>query len=103
MTSDHTDHTDYAAALRLLGNGSPHPIARLAEAILNAAAAELLEQLDDDHPDHPAECSALMAEVVEAVEDREELPSCVEGWEYWFGCSQAFRAYEAARELWAAN
>lgn len=91
------------AALEILGSGRPNLADRLHEALLDAAADDLLAQLDDSHPDYPEKCAELMAEVEAAVEAREELSPPVEGWEYWFGCGSAFRAYAAALEIYAAE
>lgn len=86
--------------------GSRNP-SDLAERLLTVAAAELAVRMQseidavgsDCHPDHPKEAKALAADVLHAVETWDDLPVCVEGWEYWFGCAGVFRAYSIALDL----
>jgi hypothetical protein len=90
---------DLATALEILGSSDLDPIARLQEELLEQAAQKLLAEIDDDHPDHPEKCAELAAEITEAVEAREEINRPVEGWDYWFGDSSNFRAYENALKI----
>lgn len=94
--------TNTVDAIAILGSPSQHSIRNLADSILDAAAANLLGQLDgSDHPDNATVAEDLANDVREAVESRDEITAPVEGWEYWFGCAAAFRAYTSAIELHA--
>ena len=91
--------TSLTSALAILGSSDLDPIARLQEELLEQAAQQLLASIDDEHPDHPEKCAELAAEITEAVESREEINRPVEGWDYWFGDSTYFRAYENALKI----
>jgi hypothetical protein len=95
--------SDLAAALEILGSNQGNPIEQLQEAIIFQAAKDVIAALHQGHPDHPEQCEALAEEIAAAVEAREEINCPVEGWDYWFGDSTPFRAYENALKLYNLN
>jgi hypothetical protein len=89
--------SDLAAALEILGSNQGNAIEQLQEALMFQAAKDVIAAL---HPDHQEECEALSDEIATAVESYEEINCPTEGWDYWFGDSTPFRAYQNALRLY---
>jgi len=83
-------------ALEILGSNQGNPLEQLQEAIMFQAAKNVIAALHPEHPDHPAECEALSKEIATAVASYREINRPTEGWDYWFGDSTPFRAYQNA-------
>ena len=92
--------SDISAALEILSSNQGDPLEQLQEALLEQSASNLLSVLDGSHPDHPEQCEALAEEIAAAIEAREEINCPTEGWDYWFGDSTPFRAYQNALRLY---
>ena len=92
--------SDLSAALEILGSNQGNPLEQLQEAIMFQAAKDVIAALHPDHPDHQAECEALSKEIAAAVASYDEINCPTEGWDYWFGDSTPFRAYQNALRLY---
>jgi hypothetical protein len=92
--------SDLAAALEILGSNQGNPIEQLQEALMFQAAKDVIAALYVDEYNHPEQCEAHAEEIAAAVAAREEIPRPSEGWDYWFGDSTPFRAYENALKLY---
>lgn len=93
--------SDLSAALEILGSNQRNPIEQLQEALMFEAAKGVIAALHPGHPDHQEECESISEEIAAAVEAREEIHCPTEGWDYWFGDSTPFRAYQNALNLYA--
>ena len=92
--------SDLAAALEILGSNQGDPLEQLQEAIMYQAAKDVIAALFPHHPDHQETCGALSKEIATAVESYREINCPTEGWDYWFGDSTPFRAYQNALRLY---
>jgi hypothetical protein len=92
--------SDLSAALEILGSNQGNAIEQLQEAIMFQAAKDVIAALFPHHPDHQEECEAISKEIATAVEFYVEINCPTEGWDYWFGDSTPFRAYQNALRLY---